>query len=417
MSELTKELTESLAGPSWLQGFRQDAYSQLDELPFPERTEEIWRYSRIAELNLGDFELPLEAGEAVCSDWDLASLDAAAVVTIQNGHLLDIQISNATSGLTIEAAQADGDLNSAAGSPVDHFSALNNSFAASPLVVSVAAGVDLGDRPIVVSHHVTADMSVSFPRVVVRLGEGSKALLLEVQTSEDVTAVIAPVTELAVEADSHLRYQVIQDLGPQIWQMGWQVADIGPDAKLSSNAVALGGSYARLRIDTRMTGDGASGELMGVYLGGGTQMLDFRTVQDHDAPNTTSDLLFKGAVDDAAHSIYTGTIRIARNSTGVEANQTNRNIKLGDEAWAESVPNLEILNNDVRCSHASAVGPVDEDQRFYLESRGVPPEAAERLVVTGFFADLVAGLPVVELRQAVQERIVSRLESHGGGAK
>ena len=118
-------------------------------------------------------------------------------------------------------------------------------------------------------------------------------------------------------------------------------------------------------------------------------MLDFRTFQDHAAPDTTSNLLFKGAVGDQAASVYTGLIQVEKNARGTNAFQTNRNLKLSDDAWAESVPNLEIENNDVHCSHASTVGPIDEDQRFYLESRGVPPEVAERLIVAGFFDEVL----------------------------
>ena len=109
-----------------------------------------------------------------------------------------------------------------------------------------------------------------------------------------------------------------------------------------------------------------------MYFGDGDQMLDFRTLQDHRAPDCTSDLMFKGVVDDRSHSVYSGMIRVRPEGRGTNAFQTNRNIKLSEDAWAESVPNLEIENNDVRCSHASTVGPIDVEQRFYLESRGVP---------------------------------------------
>jgi len=130
------------------------------------------------------------------------------------------------------------------------------------------------------------------------------------------------------------------------------------------------------------------------------------------APKTTSDLLFKGAVEDDARSVYTGLIHIGKQAKGSAAFQTNRNIKLSEGAWAESVPNLDIENNDVRCSHASAVGPIDEEQRFYLESRGVPPAVAERLIVLGFFAEVIERLPVpavaAELRQQVSDKLDRR---------
>src|SRR5438874_5355439 len=138
-------------------------------------------------------------------------------------------------------------------------------------------------------------------------------------------------------------------------------------------------------------------------------MLDFRTFQDHAAPDTTSNLLFKGAVGGHSRSVYTGLIRVRKNARGTNAFQTNRNIKLSEHAWAESVPNLEIENNDVRCSHASAVGPVDEEQRFYLESRGVRPEVAEQMIVLGFLDEVLDDFPVPAAVPLLREELVAKL--------
>ena len=152
------------------------------------------------------------------------------------------------------------------------------------------------------------------------------------------------------------------------------------------------------------------GDLLAIYFGEGDQTLDFRTFQDHAAPDTTSTLLFKGAVGGTSRSIYTGLIKVRPEARGTNAFQTNRTIKLSEHAWAESVPNLEIENNDVHCSHASTVGPIDEDQRFYLESRGVPPEVAEQLVVAGFYDEVLSRLPVPDVVAPLRARIVERLE-------
>jgi len=164
-----------------------------------------------------------------------------------------------------------------------------------------------------------------------------------------------------------------------------------------------------------MIGQGSSGNISAVYFGRANAQHDFRTFQRHNAPHTNSNLLFKGVVDDRSRAIYTGLIRIEPDAAGVNAYQTNRTLKLSDEAWAESVPNLEIENNDVRCSHASAVGPIDQDQRFYLESRGVPEETAEALIVRGFFGDVLDQLPVAAVSDAVNARIGELLALDGQG--
>jgi Fe-S cluster assembly protein SufD len=139
-------------------------------------------------------------------------------------------------------------------------------------------------------------------------------------------------------------------------------------------------------------------------------MLDFRTLQDHDAPRTRSDLLFKGAVEDDARSVYSGLIRLRPPAQKAEAYQTNRNLVLTEGASAESIPNLEIEANDVRCSHASTVGPIDDDQRYYLETRGIPPEEAERLIVLGFFDDVFDRLPVTSLTGRLRNAVIDKIE-------
>ncbi len=138
-------------------------------------------------------------------------------------------------------------------------------------------------------------------------------------------------------------------------------------------------------------------------------MHDFRTLQDHAAPKTTSDLLFKGAVEGRARSVYSGLIRVRKEAPGTSAFQTNRNLKLSDAAWADSVPNLEIDTNDVRCSHASTVGPIDAEQRFYLESRGVPPDRAEELIVNGFFSEVLERLPVKAMVEPLRAHVAAKL--------
>jgi Fe-S cluster assembly protein SufD len=154
-----------------------------------------------------------------------------------------------------------------------------------------------------------------------------------------------------------------------------------------------------------MVGSGARGDITAVYFGRGDNQLDFRTFQRHKAPHTDSNLLFKGALADSSRAIYTGLINIDPEASAVTAFQRNRVLKLSEDAWAESVPNLEIENNDVRCSHASAVGPVDEDQLFYLESRGIPTGVAETLVVRGFFSEVLETLPVVAVAEAIAVRL------------
>jgi Fe-S cluster assembly protein SufD len=424
--------TASLPGAPWLQGRRRAAAERLGEPTLPTTDEEVWRYSRVDELDLDDFA-PVLTGPAAGAipSGAQAVLDGlgpwSAVAVVHNGFPVHVQIAAeaADRGVRLGAADelfpagppgdgsgavgAAGPLGALATEPVDVFGALNDIFTPRPLVLDVPAGVTLA-APVVVVDWVDADGGAVFPRLAVRLGEDAQAVVVDWHGSDDVVALAAPVVELDVARAGRLSYVTVQNRGPRLWQVGAQLSRADVDATVTAAQVALGGDYARTRADCRLAGRGASGNLRAIYFGEGEQMLDFRTFQDHVAPDTTSNLLFKGAVGDQSRSVYTGLIRVRKSARGTNAFQTNRNIKLSQGAWAESVPNLEIENNDVRCSHASTVGPVDEDQRFYLESRGVPTNVAERLIVAGFFAEVSEQLPVPELAAGVERLIDERLD-------
>lgn len=288
--------------------------------------------------------------------------------------------------------------------------------APTPVVIRIRRGAVV-EAPILVRTIGATPLGLSAPRLLVVVEEGAQASVVELQGSDDHQALVLSLVELDVSARARLSYTTVQRHGAEVWQIATQSARVGQEGSLTSALVALGGTYARVRTDCRLEGRGASGDLLAAYFGEGDQTLDFRTFQDHIAPDTSSDLLFKGAVGGRSRSIYTGLITVGPDARGTNAFQTNRNLKLSDEAWAESVPNLEIQNNDVHCSHASTVGPIDDDQRFYLESRGVPPDEAERLVVSGFFADVLARMPAPAATQAEVQRVIeSRLDRQDLGS-
>jgi Fe-S cluster assembly protein SufD len=322
------------------------------------------------------------------------------------------------SGADIAARDALGTCSSA--SP-DAFTELHDAFLVGGAFVHVPAGVVV-DKPIIVLHWSEGDGLASFPHTLVIADESAEVTVLDRFSSPDfrlgeVGHLVDAVVELIVGDNARVRYLSVQEHGPRTWQVALQRAHVGRDASLRSSAVALGGDYARLRSESLLTGDGGESDLVAVYFGDGAQMLDFRTLQDHDAPNTRSDLLFKGAVEDEARSVYSGLIRLRPAARKANASQTNRNLVLTEGAGAESIPNLEIEANDVKCSHASTVGPIDEDQLYYLESRGVPPEEAERLIVLGFFDDVFERLPVPSLVAALRRTVIEKIEHRDAAAR
>jgi len=445
LSTFTPESAAALPGLPWLQRRRAAAAATFASSPLPSEKDEVWRYSRIDQLDLDRYRpagsvSPASVGDPGPSPSDrihslVASLGprSGLVVTI-NGVLATLSSSVGDDVLTLgrvgEHPEGERLLGSVVSDPGD-FLLLNEAFAVDPLIVDIAPDAVIED-PVVVVHVISGhDGEAVFPRTLQRAGASSRAGVVEIVVDVDAgllaalpapstpTSVpdgtgsgaghlVVPLTEIAVADHATLSFVSVQSLGTDTWQLAHQGSTIGAHATLQSFAVALGGSYARLRTDSALRGESGTSLLRAAFIGRDDQMLDFRTLQDHLAPRTTSDLLFMGAVADHAHSVYSGLIRVRRGAVRSDAMQTNHNLVLDEGAHADSVPNLDIEENDVKCSHGSTVGPVDEDQRYYLESRGVEPEVAERLIVAGFFENIADQVPIEGTRSMVGRALADR---------
>ena len=356
---------------------RLQAAERAAAMPLPSAEQEVWRYSRIGELDL--------------SAYTPAAVDTT--VTGADGLPVDDEaVRRLVDSMTVH----------------DVFDELNAAYHRT-VALTVPKGM-VRTEPIVVTHRIAGEGVALYPRLVVHAGADSEFTVVErFESTPDARALVVPRLVLHAGPAARVSYLALNLLGTGVWQLGHQQATGDRDSTTLLATVALGGDYARVRTDVTVVGQGATTRQVALYYAEGTQMHDFRTLQDHAAPRSSSDLLFKGAVQDHAKSVYTGLIRIREEAKGTAAFQTNRNLTLSEGAWAESVPNLDIRTNDVKCSHASTVGPIDDDQRFYLESRGIPPEVAERLVVLGFFDDVLGALPVGALRDDLRARVAEKL--------
>ena len=422
LSTFTADASVALGGPEWLRARRAEAFERFAAAELPTEAEEVWRYSRIGQLDLDAYA---PAGAAVGDDAippQVAELAEAVgprsgLVVVRDGRITTVELAPDLAAAGVELGPlsrvADGDdLLGAVAGPVDPFVDLATAFLDDAVLLRVPRRVVVPD-PIVVLHRIDAGGGAGaavFPRLVISAGESSQVRVLDHLASPDgVASFVAPVVELDVADNANVGYLSMQELGRDAWQVAYQASRVGRDGALTSSVVALGGSYARVRTDSSLLGQGGNSHLLAAYFGDGDQEHDFRTMQDHAAPKTGSDLLFKGAVEDRAHAVYSGLIRVRKGAAGTNAIQTNRNLVLTEGARADSVPNLEIEENDVRCAHASAVGPVDEDQRYYLEARGVPPQVAERLIVLGFFDEVIGHAPVGSLRPRLRAAVAAKL--------
>ncbi len=361
----------------------------------PTSAEEIWRYSRVDQCDLGQFP-----GRTMSVGNDCDSTTWSVPKQLESCVRHDEAVTDADGVGTLISDEFDAFV----------IRSLTN--ATDVTVIEVRAGLAV-EEPIVVHRHIRSDRSTVGSRLRIIAHPNSDVTIIERVTSDDVSSLVVPMTEITVESGARVRVVTVQELGPRMWQVAMMSSDTAADATLSTMAVSLGGYYARLRTDAKVTGKGGHNELLAVYFGEAEQMHDFRTIQEHIAPKTTSELVFKGAVEDASRSVYSGLIKIGVDARGTSANQTNRNLLLSPDASAESVPNLEIENNDVKCSHASAVGPIDDDHRYYLESRGVPPDIAERLIVLGFFRELLDRIPDEVLRAQLFDAVTAKFDRRG----
>jgi len=267
------------------------------------------------------------------------------------------------------------------------------------------------EEPIRAEHFSKASGTRVLPHTLIVAGRGARFNFLDEYIAEDENEAgfRSGSTEIFLGEGAHVGYVSLQKWGRKAWHFGDQRARLEKDAKLTLFNVTLGGQFSKTRVEASLVGQGAEAELKAIYLASGEQFFDFHTLQDHQVGNTRSDLLFKGALQDTARTVYAGLIRIEKGAARSDAYQANRNLVLSEHAKATSIPMLEIDNNDVRCTHGATVGPVDPISMFYLQSRGIPAATAKRMIVQGFFGEVLERIPFEHARKLVETELEARL--------
>jgi Fe-S cluster assembly protein SufD len=383
------------------------AYKVFTSLAEPTGAEEDWRY---VDFDLSFDELtpvsvpgkPLESGPFV------ASLPGrSGHVVIVDGSILECSSDIAT---VTKFSELDADPGIPTLVPVDHnkLAAAHAAFARDGVMIELDRGRVM-ETPLVVEIHGATEGSASFPHLFVRVGENAEArIVVEYRSAAGVSLLIVPKVDLEVGDGGRLRFVSVQGLDHAATSVVHQRVVLGRDATSRIGEVGLGGKLGRLDLGVNLVGNGSSSEVVGLYFGEGDQTLDYRMVIDHEGKNTTSDVFLKGAVEDDAQSVFSGLLRIEKDATRTSTFETNRNLVLSENARAQSVPNLEILCNDVICGHASSVGPLERDHLYYLQSRGLSRERAERLLIRGFFQEVIDRLPIEGLEAPVSEEVFRR---------
>lgn len=373
----------------------------------PTSQEEVWRYVDL-DFDLAEFGLVDHPGDPLPE----SPYEAAIGPVSGRVRIIDGAVTSAEGEAVTEAAsEPDGSF----GLPVDldRFSAANRAFGPQP--VGIRGSRDHAAEPVLVEVHGTTGGVLAASRLVLSVDSQSELSVVVIYRSPPDSRIVAvPQIEADVGDGARLNLTTIQAWGYGTSAIAQQRIRLGRDATVRHGEVGVGAGLGRLHFFVDIAGPGAHAEVNGLYFGEDDQVLDYRAFINHQAPHTTSNMYLKGAVEDSSHSVFTGLIRIEEEAQNVDAYQTNRNLVLSADAGAESVPNLEILANDVRCGHGSTVGPLDEDQRYYLMSRGIDRIHADRLQVRGFFEEAIARLPHPSLaepiRVAVNEKYVRAQE-------
>lgn len=378
----------TVSEPAWLAGKRAAALETYTALPVPSNREEAWRFTNLRGFDPdafpahpGSLELDGDGGGAVFTTLARAVEAQPELVEPYLGSVVP-----------------DG----------EKFAAANAAHWHDGVLLYVPAGVSV-EAPLRSVVELTEEGSSLQHRVLVVLERGARATFVEEFRSQ-VPGYLNVVVELVVADEAHLEYVTIQHHHPETRQFGTHRATVGRDAELDWVAAALGGTRAKSRMESLLAGPGARVKVTGAYYLNGSEHIDYDTTQEHAAPNTSSDLAFKGVLDDHARAVWRGVIRVDKGAQKTDAYQENRNLLLSTDAQATPIPGLEIEANDVRCTHGATVGQVDSAQLFYLMARGLDRAGAQRMIVRGFFEPVLERIGSVQAR----ERLAAALESRIG---
>jgi Fe-S cluster assembly protein SufD len=402
--------------PDFVQRLRKQAYQEFDVLPIPSQSTEEWRYTDLSGFDLSfETHVPGHGHGAPSHDGQLAATmlrHNSSVVMTTSGQ--DLKAKGVIfCDLDVAAAEypdlVEPHLHRLVPTDRTKFTALHGAFRTGGTFLYVPADVAV-ELPLQTVTYLDVDGAAVFPHTLFVTGRGAEVTFIDRYSSPDLGRAFSDaIAEIVVGDGAHVRYVSIQEWGSGVTHLGVQRATVGRDADFRSLAIGFGASLARAEAETVLAAPGGFSEMLGIFFADETQHFDHRSAQDHVAPNCTSDLLYKGALRDASRAVYSGWVYVRPDAQKTNAMQTSRNIVLSEHAKADAIPNLEIEANDVRCGHAASVGPVDEDTVFYLQSRGIPRDEAERLIVTGFFQEVLDRVQLDEVRRGAELAIQEEL--------
>src|SRR5712691_3591477 len=381
---------------------RTELLERYRELPLPTTKDEAWRFTDLRGFDPDAFT----AEGQPASPERMLDIAVSGLATVTESS---IEIERAPEGVTFEPLRDHPRLGELDGLD-EKFAAHNAAHWRNGLLVHVPRGVEL-EQPLYVRIANSIEGGSLFWRLLVIAEEGARFSLIEeyASVSPELSGYSNAVVELHVEQGAKLEYVSLQNLSQQTWHFASHHGRVGRDAELDWVTAGFGSKKGKTRIQNDLAGQGATSRVTGAYFADAGQHLDYDTFQEHIAPNTTSDFAFKGALRDQASTVWRGMIRVEQEAQKTNAYQENRNLLLSKEAHADSIPGLEIMANDVRCTHGATLGQVDREQLFYLMTRGLSRSEAERLIVRGFFQDVLDRIELDPVREALAAALEARI--------
>ena len=375
--------------PTWLSERRRRGASLAQELSLPDHKAKGWEFTDLSDLDLDGYS---ESEPAAAID----AAEGATVVSLSAALESHEELLREHLGSLVPAE--------------DPFVARNEAAWRDGVLIHVPRGVRVAD-PIRVELPLDDDGAAVAWRTLVILEEGAEAEVWEHAASagDETDALLNSVVELRVGQAATLRYISTQDISEASWIFSSQRAEVERDGRLDWAALGFGSVRGKVRMETKLAGPGSEARVTGGYASGPGQHLDFDTTQEHAAPNTFSDLAFRGVLAAGSTAVWRGMIRVDPGAQSTDAFQECRNLLLSPEAHADAIPGLEIEADDVRCTHAAAIAQIDRDQLFYLTSRGLGPAEAKSLIIEGFLEALVERLAEGPVRDEISAALERRL--------
>jgi len=384
---------------------RAEPLERYRALPLPTTKDEHWRFTDLAGFDPDAWTA--NGATEIAVPPSMLELDAAGVVHVSEAGL---EIVSAPAGIRFEPLPEDHELLYSLVGWDEKFAAHNAALWTNGLLVHVPQGVEL-EGPLYVRIANAVEHGSVFWRLLVLADPESRFTLIEEYASSapDLAGYTNAAVEIVVRQAAKVEYVSVQNLSRATWHFASHHARVERDAELDWVAGGFGSAKGKVRIQNDLAGPGATSRVTGAYFADGTQHLDYDTFQEHVAPSTTSDFAFKGALRDTARAVWRGMIRVEEGAQKTNAYQENRNLLLSKTAHADSIPGLEIMANDVRCTHGATLGQVDRDQLFYLMTRGLTRAEAERLIVRGFFQDVLDRVELEPVRDALASALEARI--------